>query len=337
MRTLGPQTPQMGPPTAGYAGGQPAPQSYLPPGACGSGIRGPASAPPAYGQPQPQFAPQTSYASGNGGGCAGQSNFANASWPQVAMPQAAGMNNASPQSPSFSPSQLPKLQLPMSAQRLQDLQRSQAEQERSAQQQAAEAERQLAERQQREAAERRLAARQAEVERNFPQPTKGEAQWAPAPGGTAGEDRYANGCYSGGTQRAPHPGASEFDELLEEMRRNILSGNLRVYVYNSNLELQAKRLALNPTNRRISILRDVDGLCEDSWEMEHLCLITRGIDASILPVDPPPAAGGSFRFRFAEPGQEDRFLCVVFESMDQCILATEAFGQLCEVEVTVAS
>mmetsp|Transcript_33906 Transcript_33906/g.85947 ORF Transcript_33906/g.85947 Transcript_33906/m.85947 type:complete len:336 (+) Transcript_33906:132-1139(+) len=126
--------------------------------------------------------------------------------------------------------------------------------------------------------------------------------------------------------------AADRQNQLDDMKRAILFGTLKIYVFNKHLELQAKKLALNPHSRRISILRD-DGLCEDSWEIDSLRCITQGIDSSILAEAPPPGAA-SFRFKFQDSDTEDRFLCVVFETQPDCILATEAFGQLCEVPVT---
>jgi len=126
----------------------------------------------------------------------------------------------------------------------------------------------------------------------------------------------------------------DMERALDDMKRNILTGNLRVFVFNKSFELQAKRLAMNPNSRRISILRD-DGLCEDSWEIESLRCVTQGIDATVLS-EPAPPGGASFRFKFQESDTEDRFLCVVFETLEHMFLATEAFGQLCEVPVNTA-
>lgn len=145
----------------------------------------------------------------------------------------------------------------------------------------------------------------------------------------------SQGPVKGGSHSLP-PQLSK--EAVEETRRRILSGILRVYVYNKNIELEAKMLALNPSphSRRISILRE-DGLCEDSWEMEHLRCITQGISPSILKRPPSHDLAVAFRFNFKDDGkQEDRFLCIVFDSAENAQLATEAFRQLCNVPVIPA-
>lgn len=115
----------------------------------------------------------------------------------------------------------------------------------------------------------------------------------------------------------------------------ILSGKLDVLVYNRQLELESKKLALN-SHGRLSILRPSDGLCEDSWEVEKLRCISKGISSSILPEPPPASRALSFRFRFQELNpEEDRFLCVVFDSDELCHLALLAFSQLCGVRPSV--
>merc|ERR1719263_844345 len=123
-------------------------------------------------------------------------------------------------------------------------------------------------------------------------------------------------------------------EDIEMMTHDILTGNLRIKVYNKNLEKEVKRLALNPHSRRISLLRD-DGLCDDSWEISSLRCIVQGIDTSILADPPPQDMAVAFRFRLSEDGSEeqDLFLCVVFDSAIAATLATQAFCDMCEVDV----
>lgn len=122
-------------------------------------------------------------------------------------------------------------------------------------------------------------------------------------------------------------------ETLEDVKNSILNGKLRVSVFNKHLQLEPKRLALNPKSRRISILRD-DGLCEDSWEVDNLRCVTEGIASTILADPPPSDRCMAFRFGFKELDAEDRFLCVVLDTPGSGRLATEAFSQLCGVPIT---
>jgi len=131
-------------------------------------------------------------------------------------------------------------------------------------------------------------------------------------------------------QLASYPFAQE---EVESVKNLILAGQLRVSVYNENLQLEPKRLALHPNTRRISILSDA-GLCEDSWEIDNLRCITEGIASTILSDPPAPELCMAFRFKFKDYDTEDRFLCVVFDDPSMTLLSTEAFGQLCEVPVT---
>jgi len=121
-------------------------------------------------------------------------------------------------------------------------------------------------------------------------------------------------------------------ETLEDVKNAILNGKLRVSVFNKHLQLEPKRLALNPKSRRISILRD-DGLCEDSWEVDKLRCVTEGIASTILTDPPPQDRCMAFRFMFPEAENEDRFLCVVLDNPGGGRLATEAFSQLCGVPI----
>jgi len=136
---------------------------------------------------------------------------------------------------------------------------------------------------------------------------------------------------TGQLERYPFP-----QEEVEGVKSLILAGQLRVSVYNENLQLEPKRLALHPNTRRISILSDA-GLCEDSWEIDNLRCITEGIASTILPDPPLPELCMAFRFKFsgenANVDTEDRFLCVVFEDWTYTLLATEAFHQLCDVPI----
>jgi len=130
-------------------------------------------------------------------------------------------------------------------------------------------------------------------------------------------------------QRYPSP-------EVEEMMNTILVGKLPVRVFNNQKALEPKRLCLNLNTKKISILRH-DGRADASWESQGLQYITRGITASIVS-DPPPADQAiSFCFCFGEDPTEDRFLCVVFDSADDCYLATMAFSHLCSVPVVAAT
>jgi len=129
-------------------------------------------------------------------------------------------------------------------------------------------------------------------------------------------------------------------ELVEEMKNRILCGRLGVAVFNEHLQLEPKRLALNPKTRRLSILRE-DGLCEDSWEIDDLRCMTEGIASTILSDPPPPGLAMAFRFKFrddngtlaSDNAAQDRFLCVVLDTAEATQLALEAFSQLCRVPV----
>ena len=133
---------------------------------------------------------------------------------------------------------------------------------------------------------------------------------------------------TGQLERYPFP-----QEEVEGVKSLILAGQLRVSVYNENLQLEPKRLALHPNTRRVSILSDA-GLCEDSWEIDNLRCITEGIASTILSDPPAPELCMAFRFKFSSSvDTEDRFLCVVFDDSTFTLLATEAFHQLCDVPI----
>jgi len=117
---------------------------------------------------------------------------------------------------------------------------------------------------------------------------------------------------------------------VQHMRKLILDGQLEVSVFNKHLVPEKKRFGLDPTSRQVSILRS-DGLCEDSWGIDNLRCISFGIATNILP-NPPPA-DKTLTFRFAFQGNEDRFLCAIFENGEVCRLAAAAFSQLCSVPV----
>jgi len=122
------------------------------------------------------------------------------------------------------------------------------------------------------------------------------------------------------------------NEEVESIKRLILAGLLKVFVFNEKQQMEPKRLALNPHMGRISILSDA-GLCEDSWDIDNLKCVTEGIASTILSDPPSPEFCMAFRFKFKDDDSEDRFLCVVFDDADLTLLATEAFGQLCDVPV----
>jgi hypothetical protein len=124
-------------------------------------------------------------------------------------------------------------------------------------------------------------------------------------------------------------------EAVKQMKQMILSGDLRVSVFNKHIEQEAKRLALDPQRGSICILKD-DGLYEDSWEIDGLKTITKGIAHTVLANPPPADRAAAFRFKFPELGQEDLFLCIVFDTPDKAWLALEAFRQLCNVPIEQA-
>merc|ERR1712232_215129 len=64
-------------------------------------------------------------------------------------------------------------------------------------------------------------------------------------------------------------GFQAIDDVVENMKNDILNGDLRVYVYNKSLVKETKRLAVNLNNRRVSLLRD-DGLCDAAWGVDNL-------------------------------------------------------------------
>jgi len=124
-------------------------------------------------------------------------------------------------------------------------------------------------------------------------------------------------------------------DQVDSMKQLILAGRLPVSVFNKSIQLERKRLALDAGAHRLSILRDTNEL-EDSWEVDHLHSITKGIPPSILPDPPSPDCALAFRFRFGNDGEEDRFLCVVLDSAEICLLAVEAFSQMCSVPAVPA-
>merc|ERR1712151_336061 len=144
--------------------------------------------------------------------------------------------------------------------------------------------------------------------------------------------------YAGVSMTSP-PGPLPYrglpQEQVEDMKSCIQNGNLRISIFNKNFEQEAKILALDQERGHICILND-DGLFEDSWEIDGLKTITQGIAASVLASPPPRDRSAAFRFKFDEMGQEDLFLCVVFDTPEQAWLSLEAFRQLCNTPIEQA-
>lgn len=146
---------------------------------------------------------------------------------------------------------------------------------------------------------------------------------------------------SGGTDPLPASTALQCPmdnraEQVDRVKRLILSGTLHVSVFNNELVLEPKTLALHPGSRRLSVLRS-DGLCEDAWDMEYLSCITKGIVPAVLTEPPPADRSMAFRFKFKVLDEEDRFLCIVFDTAETMQYAAAAFGELCSVPITTAA
>jgi hypothetical protein len=124
--------------------------------------------------------------------------------------------------------------------------------------------------------------------------------------------------------------AVEYEERqLEAMKREILSGNLRVQVYNQHFQPEVKRLALHGKMGLIAIFGN-DGKAVASFEIRDLQCVTRGIAKTIMDPPPDPTITSALRFK-------DRFLCVEFDTEVTCHYALRAFSLLCGVPIYDAS
>lgn len=119
---------------------------------------------------------------------------------------------------------------------------------------------------------------------------------------------------------------------LEQMKHDILHGDLQVFVYNKQFQLEVKKLALDHSSKRMYILGH-DGVCDDFLEIDGLISISQGVSTAIMDDPPPPERAIAFRFGFAESRAEDSFLCVVFDYAETAQLASQAFSELCGVPV----
>lgn len=136
-------------------------------------------------------------------------------------------------------------------------------------------------------------------------------------------------------------------EDVERMKHQITADTdgLKVQVYNQYLQLEPKRLSLNIQLGKIGIF-DVGegglGYPTAFFDIPDLKCITQGISQSIVEAPPPAELALGFRFSQELPDSngkdrsQDKFLCFVFDSADMCILAGEAFSQLCGVPVAPA-
>merc|ERR1712151_533045 len=70
------------------------------------------------------------------------------------------------------------------------------------------------------------------------------------------------------------PGDSYPPEVFDNMKRDILLGNLSVKVYNKDLMTQPKWLAINRMANRILLLGE-NRLCDDPWEIASLKWIVK--------------------------------------------------------------
>jgi hypothetical protein len=140
---------------------------------------------------------------------------------------------------------------------------------------------------------------------------------------------------------------SEFSpQEVQKMMRRITSadGGLKVQVYNQDLQLTPKRLAVNMQQGKIGIFDVVEaegaGYISATFDLPDLKCITQGISQSIMEHPPPPEVALGFRFSTesadAKNRSQDKFLCFVFDTPVNCRLAAEAFSQLCGVPVAPA-
>lgn len=125
------------------------------------------------------------------------------------------------------------------------------------------------------------------------------------------------------------PAAEYDDSQLEAMKKQILSGNLRVQVYNQHFQPETKRLALHGRMGLIAIFGN-DGKAVASFNIADLQCLTRGIAKTIMDPPPDPAVTSALRFK-------DRFLCIQFDNEVTCHYALKAFGALCGVPIYDAS
>merc|ERR1719272_2840706 len=142
------------------------------------------------------------------------------------------------------------------------------------------------------------------------------------------------------------PLSPEFtQEEIERMKHQITSATdgLKVQVYNQYLQLEPKRLSLNRQLEKIGIF-DVGegglGYPTAFFDIPDLKCITQGISQSIMEAPPPAEVALGFRFSQelldTKDRSQDKFLCCVFDNPETCLLAGEAFSQLCGVPVAPA-
>jgi hypothetical protein len=134
----------------------------------------------------------------------------------------------------------------------------------------------------------------------------------------------------------PAPEAEATDNNVNSTKQLILAGRLAVSVFNQSMQLERKRLGLDVSTRMLSI-QEHEGRpddLQDSWEVDYLHSITKGIPPGVFAHPPSPDCALAFRFRFSEDDTEDdRFVCVVFDSLDTSLVVAEALSQLCSVPV----
>lgn len=175
-----------------------------------------------------------------------------------------------------------------------------------------ERQRRAAEMQQRRAAEEQLAQRRAIEQQAQAQSPKQQIVARQEDPGTGAIQPYG----------IPPMNA---DAAVEETKRNILAGKLRVGVYNQKLQVEWKTLAVNLERKQLTISDD-NGQGNASFKISDLVSIQQGIHSSI--VDPPPPADRVVAFQFG-----DGTLCVLFDNAETCQMALKALKQLCEVPV----
>eukprot|EP00929_Paragymnodinium_shiwhaense_P000211 TRINITY_DN100459_c0_g1_i1.p1 TRINITY_DN100459_c0_g1~~TRINITY_DN100459_c0_g1_i1.p1 ORF type:complete len:398 (+),score=95.67 TRINITY_DN100459_c0_g1_i1:42-1235(+) len=135
----------------------------------------------------------------------------------------------------------------------------------------------------------------------------------------------------------PRSSSKTPQQELDSVKRDILGGQLKIMVCVGPTKREAKRLSVDPRQQRICLLREEDGRCEDSWPLDSLRSISRGISTILMDVPPPRDVCASFRLQGPASAEDDElFLCVVFDSPGVARLATQAFSELCEVPLQEA-
>jgi len=139
---------------------------------------------------------------------------------------------------------------------------------------------------------------------------------------------------SRGAKQDPDAPVAQNGTGVENMKRLILDGLLRVGVFNQKLEVEWKNLKViadvDPVTEQTVMkqlaISDEAGGNNAAFQISDIVGISQGVTANIM--DKPPPADRVVAFQFL-----DGTLCILFEDPGTCSLALKALKQICQVPV----